>query len=172
MSEKKTVCASKRKVTYYWRYCVSGDHQQETVDKLLATLDGYVLNGNMRADAQAQFERRLRAARRGRLTPGDHVKTIRRNPELHMFEIRWDDVRVMKVDPVSGRYSDPFGVSVRLYYIESGESWVVGLHCHEKDFSGSEDDKRNAQNREIDDAAACARDGEAARWGISELQDT
>ena len=67
------------------------------------------------------------------------------NPSLRMYEIRWSEVQAIPVDPVSGAFGQRVeNIQVRLYYVERGDAWVVGLLAHEKDVSFSVQDDIDA----------------------------
>lgn len=159
----------RKRVTFYWREC-TGNHFEEAVSKLQALVeDRYSLNDYQSADCQSAIEDRLKAAQRGRLVPGDHVKTIQYDPDVDMFEIRWADLEVTPKDAATGLYGDPVFVHLRLYYIETGERWVVGMHCHEKEFLDTEEKTVDAQNLHIAHAIEHFKAGSVRWWGVSEL---
>lgn len=168
---KVSVCSRGASVDYYWRLCVTANHLAECVAKLMDCTRSPDRKSTpyLDSDNQAQFEKTLGLAKKGKLRPGDHVKTVTRDPLVDLFEMRWDDVAVIPMDPVSGLYGKGTAMSVRLYYIETGEAWVVGLHAHEKKIGGSEQETRDLQDTEIDCALRLHRSLEAARWGVPEL---
>ena len=93
------------------------------------------------------------------------------NPSLRMYEIRWSEVQAIPVDPVSGAFGQRVeNIQVRLYYVERGDAWVVGLLAHEKDVSLSvQDDIDALQDEMIRQAGAIAIAEEADAWGVPEL---
>ncbi|WBG76146.1 hypothetical protein O5J82_09075 [Corynebacterium glutamicum] len=139
-------------VHYHWRYNCSDNHIEETVEKIMDILKRkYVFNMLTEADAEALIEDRLELAERGRLTPEEHVKSISSQPQLDMFEIRWNDIFVRDQDPVSGIYSDGYSILMRLYYVEkSGCDWFLGLHAHEKEINTDDTITKHRQNTEIE----------------------
>lgn len=169
MADKVSVCSRGSRVQYYWRDC-TGDHVGETVDKLMSIInENYALNDYQRANCQVAFEDRLNVARRGRLTPGDHVKTIQQDPTIDMFEIRWADLAVTPQDPVTGLYGKEVTLQMRLYYVEVGEPWVVGLHCHEKKILESDEATRSEQDDHIRKAASYHEACADRFWGVADL---
>lgn len=171
MTTKKSRCSSKAPSVYYWRFGTRGQHIEATVEFLQACLDrpDRVTNEYMEEHNAAAFEDHLDLATKGRLKPEEHVKEIRRHPNIDLYEIRWDGIAVRSRDLVSGMYGDQEEVLVRLYYLETGDAWVVGLHGHEKVILATEQETADAQDLEIDKAAALARDNEAGLWGVPEL---
>lgn len=156
----------KKRVAYHWREC-TGDHVAETVEKLMEIVEGgRQLNDYQSSLCQAAFEDLLDVAKRGRLTPGDHVKTVQYEPEVDLFEMRWTDLAVTPQDPLTGLYGSEVVVHVRLYYVEEGARWVVGLHAHEKEFFDDPDDTDAAQNRHIEVALEYHHANEHRSWGV------
>lgn len=164
------MCSQGKAVSYYWRMCPNGGHIEQTAEKVVEILknNGHVLNGYLEADCEAQIEARLELAESGRLEPAEHVKRVRRAPEIHMFEIRWNHIGTKRQDKVSGMYEESRAM-VRLYYVEQGEPWVVGLHVHEKAFGPNDDETNRLQNQEMDKARTCFEAGADSWWGITEL---
>jgi hypothetical protein len=82
--------------------------------------------------ARSEFRKRLEAASRGELVPVDHVKSIEHPLAAEMFEIRWQDINVTKVDDHGGMRFDT--VHVRLLHAEPGCLGVtaLALRAHEK----------------------------------------
>ncbi|WP_206451817.1 hypothetical protein [Micrococcus sp. KRD096] len=171
MTTKRSRCSSNVAVEYFWRFTANGQHIERTVEFLQKCLDkpGRVQNEYLEELNAAAFEDHLELAAKGRLQPGTHVKEVRRHPEVDLYEIRWDGIAVQGQDIVSGLYKDPEEVLVRLYYVETGEAWVVGLHGHEKAILESDEETNQAQDVEIDKAAELARVNAEARWGVPEL---
>ena len=174
MTKIDSVCCSGDSVSYYWRNGAPGRHVEQTVldSKQALTCSGVELNPIQEADFEAQIEDRLTLAQDGSLIPVDHVKTIQRNPSIEMFEIRWTDISVNRRDRVSGLISQ--GIAhVRLYYIEEGFAWIVGVHVHEKVIiEGDEEATIELQNVEIDEAIHFVQDHRSEWWGVSEFQDS
>lgn len=171
---KSSVCSRRKPVDFYWRSCVDGRHIDAAVAALMASVrrpDRVASNMYLDADNEAMFKARLELAAQGRLLPDDHVKTISFDPDLDMFEIRWTDVQAIDQDPVSGLYGNRVkDINVRLYYIELGYAWVVGLLAHEKVYGSSDDETNQLQDERIGCAVAICR-GDARRWwGVSELE--
>lgn len=166
VANKTSVCSRRKRVAYHWREC-TGDHVAETVEKLMEIVEtGRRLNDYQSSLCQTAFEDLLDVAKRGRLTPGDHVKTVRYEPEVDLFEMRWTDLSVTPQDPLTGLYGDAVVVHVRLYYVEEGERWVVGLYAHEKEFLEDQDATDAAQDDHIK-AALEYHHGNAHRsWGV------
>lgn len=174
MAKIDSVCCSGAPVSYYWKYGTPGHHVEQTVSATRKALESsrIELNPIQEADFEAQIEDRLMLAQSGSLIPVDHVKTVRRNPSIEMFEIRWTDISVNRRELASGLISQ--GVAhVRLYYIEEGLTWIVGVHVHEKVII-EEDEQATAdlQNVEIDEALHFAEDHRDEWWGVGELQDS
>lgn len=168
---KVSVCSRGAPVDYYWRHCVNANHVAECVARLMDCTRSSHRKSTpyLDSDNQAQFEKTLGLAQKGKLRPGDHVKTVTRDPLVDLFEMRWDNVAVIPMNPVSGLYGKATTMSVRLYYVETGEAWVVGLHAHEKKIGDSEQGTRDLQDAEIDFALQLHRSAEAERWGVPEL---
>lgn len=123
-------------------------------------------------DAEALLEERLELAEKGRLTPEEHVKSIASQPQLDMFEIRWNNIHVVDVDRVTGLYGDGHSAMVRLYYIEeSGQDWIVGLHVHEKEIGDDDAHTNQLQNQEIDKAVMLSNQLQADNWWVKELEN-
>lgn len=157
-------------MSYYWRECPSGGHIEQTSEKVVSILkaQGYKMNENQEADCEAQIEDLLERAEAGRLVPVEHVKRVQRAPAVDMFEIRWNHIGVTEVNRVSGMYAG-VEVKVRLYYVEEGEPWVVGLLVHEKIIGSTDEETRQLQNEKIDAAIEHCRASSARRWGVQEL---
>lgn len=168
---KTSVCSRRKSVTFYWRSCVSGRHIDETVDALMAAVQGpNRARTYVDFDNEAMFRTRLEMAERGRLRPDDHVKTISYDPSLEMFEIRWTDVCARLQDLASGLYGALVeGINVRLYYAELGHDWVVGLVVHEKAYGDTDDETRRLQNEHIQRAVTLCRADSKQWWGVPEL---
>ena len=167
---RDSVCSQGKAVSYYWRMCPNGGHIELTAEKVVEILktNGYILNGHLEADCVGQIEAYLELAEAGHLKPSDHVKRVRRAPEIHMFEIRWDHIGTTKQDKVSGMYEESRAM-VRLYYVEQGEPWVVGLHVHEKTLGSNDNETNRLQNQEMDKARTCFEAGADSWWGVAEL---
>ncbi|MHC9568785.1 hypothetical protein ACQX29_03435 [Corynebacterium diphtheriae] len=172
MASSKTVCCSNQSVSYFWRFALKGKHIADTVDKCVQLLrkNGYLLEGYLEADCEAQIEEVLELAMRGKLEPGRHVKRISSSPIRDMYEMRWQDIAVVSEDRVSG-LKDRVSVLLRLYYLEEGGQWVVGLHVHEKWVDGTDEEIKRKQNEEIEKATQTALDNEANNWGVIELDE-
>lgn len=171
---KSSVCSRRKPVDFYWRSCVDGRHIDAAVAALMASIrrpDRVASSIYLDADNEAMFRARLELAAQGRLLQGDHVKTISFDPDLDLFEIRWTDVQAIGQDPVSGLYGNRVkDINVRLYYIELGFAWVVGLLAHEKVYGASDDETNQLQDERIGCAVAICR-GDAQRWwGVPELE--
>lgn len=158
-------------MAYYWRAC-TGDHIAETVSKLMGIIEShYSLSDHQSVLCQTAFEDLLHLAQRGRLTPGDHVKTIRLDPTVDMFEMRWADLSVTPRDPVTGLYGTEVTAQMRLYYVETGQRWVVGLYCHEKEIlPGDRDGTAAAQDWHIERALEVHRQIAHRHWDVKIIQ--
>jgi hypothetical protein len=169
----KSVCAMGRTVTFYWRGSVAGLHLDSAVEALMGAIrraDRYTGNPWLDADNEAMFRTRLNLAQRGGLKPGEDVVAVRMSTGLNMSEIRWTDVVAIPVNPVSGMLGQRVdNLQVRLYYVEEGRRWVVGLLVHEKDTSGTQDEIDARQDEWIRQAVVVALDGAEDRWGVPEL---
>lgn len=172
MTSHKTVCCSNQEVAYYWRFAPSGQHVEDTVAACVNVLiqNGYAFNDWLQADCEAQIEEVLELAMRGQLEPVKHVKKIRSTPVKDMYEMRWQDISVVVQDRVSG-LKNIRPVLLRLYYIEEGGPWVVGVHVHEKKIEGTEAEIVQAQDREIGIATRRVIDADSQNWGVLELAD-
>lgn len=137
--------------------------------ELVASHPGAATNEYIDADNEDAFMRRLVLATRGRLTPIDHVKSIASVRAVDMFEIRWTDIVAIARDPVSGLYRGSLTLHLRLYYIEEGQQWVVGMHAHVKEICDDESETRRRQNVEISKAESHAIAGSDRRWGVDAL---
>lgn len=172
MAKTTSVCSCGRPVAFYWRECVLVDHVRAAVAHLMeivAARPGCTTNDYIDADNENAFERRLKLATRGRLKPSDHVKTIASVRSADMFEIRWTDIKAIARNAVSGLIEGDLCLHIRLYYIEEGGPWIVGLHAHEKQLADSEEQTRRLQDVEIGKAEAHARAGAERRWGVDAL---
>ncbi|WP_143780798.1 hypothetical protein [Ornithinimicrobium sp. CNJ-824] len=170
---KKSVCSAKGPVRYYWRETVDRRHLDATLDELMKAISGPHRHENPYRDEtnRAEFRRVLKLAQKGKLVPGDHVKTVQYEPRIDMFEMRWQHVEVVPVDRVSGMLGDPEEVAVRLYYVEEGEPWIVGLYAHEKAYCDDPKETTEAQNVHIGRAVDHAQARAPQRWGVPELSD-
>lgn len=150
----QSVCSSGRPSQYYWRERQEQDHAECTARQVVKELRkaGYILQGNAEIEVKTQIKRRLKNAELGRLEPIDHVERIRRHPSLEMFEIRWQDVQVLRKDPVSALLEDKI-VLIRLYHVEFHDRTdFVGLWVHEKIIADTNEQTSELQNQEIDNA--------------------
>lgn len=170
VTSHKTVCCSNQEVAYHWRFAPPGRHVEDTVAACMDVLtgNGYIFNDTLEADCEAQIEELLELAMRGELEPVKHVKKIHGTPFKDMYEMRWQDIAVVVQDRVSG-LKDKRSVLLRLYYIEEGGPWVVGVHVHEKKTDGTEEEITQAQNEEIQIATNFVMSAESDNWGVSEL---
>lgn len=134
--------------------------------------DDFWMTPYMKADLRSEFRKRLKRVERGQLRNYHHVDSIARDPSVDLYEIRWGDLLLGRVDHVSGVNLAAAKAEARLYHVEfDGHYWVVGLHAHDKRFGDGVEADREAQNVEIDRALARVRDGLPARWDVPELQD-
>lgn len=171
---RRSVCTSELPVAFYWQGAPRGCSIEAAVEALMQAFEAEDrwLNPYMRADLRSAFRERLKRAERGRLRTYQHVDNIARDPSVDLYEIRWGDLLVGRVDPVSRVNLPPIKAEARLYHVEfDGHYWVVGLHAHDKRFGAGADADREAQDREIDKALTRARGGLATTWDIPELQD-
>lgn len=154
---------------YYWRFC-TGNHIEETVQYALDLLrdSGYRVEGFYQDELEAQIEDLLEAAEAGELRPLDHVKRISKAKPLDLFEIRWNDLIVFKIDKVSSQYVRT-SVLLRLYFVEEGEQWVVGLYLHEKQKVKDKAEEARLQNLQIDKAMQVCEESSRENWGVSAL---
>lgn len=171
VTTKESVCCKKRKVAYFWRDCTGDhveEHVEETVDKLMTIVQSaHDLNDYQSAECQAAFEDLLKVAQRGRLHPNEHVRTVQLDPAVDMYEMRWADLCVTPRDPLTGLYGEEVSAQMRLYYVETGQPWVVGLHCHEKEiFEGDAERTRAAQNEQIKLALSYHEAAKHRTWGV------
>lgn len=170
MTIKTSVCSKKKRVAYHWREC-TGDHVAETVAKLMEIVEaGRQLNDHQSALCQVAFEDLLDVAKRGRLTPGDHVKTVRQEPEVDLFEMRWTDLAVTPQDRITGLYGDEVLIHVRLYYVEEGAQWVVGLYAHEKEIFADQAATDAAQDSHIGAALSYHHANVDRSWGVDVMR--
>lgn len=173
MLPNHSVCASGKRVAFYWRECSDGQHvaraASDTIDALTAS--GLTrLNPLQLADAKAQVKDRLRRARQGKLRSQEHVKRVQSKPAIDMYEMRWDDIRASRYDALDQLIAAGVDVHVRMYYIEQPPGkWVLGLHVHEKVFHDTEEETRTAQDDQIDIAGRILQDGAARHCGVPEL---
>lgn len=132
--------------------------------------NGYLLEGYLEADCEAQIEDVLELAMLGKLEPVEHVKRVSGSPVRDMYEMRWQDIAAVVEDRVSGLKSR-VSVLLRLYYLEEGKQWVVGLHVHEKWVGGTDEEIKAKQDEEIDKATQIALSAESGNWGVVELAE-
>lgn len=172
MTYIRTVCCSNQQVSYFWRFTPQGRHIANTVDKCVQVLrdNGYLLEGCLEADCEARIEDVLELAMLGKLEPVEHVKRVSGSPVRDMYEMRWQDIAVATEDRVSG-LKDRVSVLLRLYYLEEGGPWIVGLHVHEKWVGGTEEEIKARQDEEIDKATEIALSAESDDWGVLELAE-
>lgn len=176
MAKPTSVCSCNAPVTFCWRECVTPVHVSAAVEHLMhlvAQRPGRTTNEYIDADNEDAFERLLTRATQGRLKPIDHVKTIASVPAMDMFEIRWTTIKAIARNPVSGLIEGDLTLHVRLYYVEEGEPWIVGLYAHEKEIvDGDDDETRRRQNEHIQAAEAYALANAHRRWGVEALSAT
>lgn len=170
-------------MNYYWRHCSAGDHVEATMECAIAVFEEaknsmerpkYRITDVQIATLEAEIEDLLSVARAGNLKPIDEVKPIRGASELpeelRMFEIRWNDIVLYKIDMVTGGFESTSAL-LRLYYVESDADWFVGLHVHEKLIGQSDEETAQMQDEEIGRAVdlsnRCSGDG----WNVPELEE-
>ncbi|MCP1388715.1 hypothetical protein M5J20_11065 [Corynebacterium sp. TA-R-1] len=180
MFMKRSAFASGQRAKFFWRFSTRGNHIKDAVEYLRAAVETkYDLTPVALADLNVSFRKTLEAAERGALRMVDdgvrdsafgHVCSIRRTKPLELYEIAWDRIPLMIWDEVSALKDAE--VFVRLYYLEEGEPWGVGLHAHLKEISGEAEKVREMQNIEIDKAKefAVSQCDPSDSWGVEELQ--
>lgn len=159
-------------VTFYYLKGPKGDHITHAVELLMVsinTTNRYQENELLQDDAYGTFESLLEDAAAGKLEWPEQVKPINWKTSFNTFEMRWTSISVIDIDPVSGMYSDPYETHVRLYYVETGEQWVVGVHAHEKLLTGTGQDIGKAQDSEIQIADRNAAQFRFNAWVVPEL---
>ena len=171
MGDNRSVCSGGGQVHYFWRFCSTSKHIEETAkfatEKLIKS--GYRVAGILQADLEGQIEELLECAERGELEPLKHIKRIHRAKPLDIYEIRWTDIKVLTEEKASGLYSQA-NVHLRLYTVEEGGSWVVGLYLHEKKIVNVDEAETNMlQNIEIDAAIELCEKCSEDNWKVSEL---
>lgn len=117
-----------------------------------ALSDTGVTNREVQALVREEFRQRLRHYCEALLTDVQDVRTISRNPEYELFEIR------MKIRGIG---------LLRLYFIEPGilGNVGIGLHLHLKNTDmGTSRDVNSAQDAEIDVATRRCAAGVATQW--------
>ncbi len=138
--------------------------------KAIERNDRYTGNRIINLDNEEMFRARLESAQRGKLMGGDQLRTVRKDPRLDMFEIRWTDIAAIPWNPVTGLFGERVDtIHVRLYYIEQGEPWVVGLVTHEKAFGDTDAETAQLQDQWIEQAVRIAWDDADDRWAVPEL---
>ena len=169
----KSVCSCGDPVSLYYFDGPRGKHIEHAVEVLMAAINDqphrYLGNQMLQDEAYGVFVDLLELAEEGRLRIPEYVKQIHDSPEIDMFEIRWTTIPVIDVDPVSGLFSETKEVHVRLYMVEVGEPWAVGVHVHEKDLDGNPATIRMRQGQAIQQAAKIARDYRSVAWKVPEL---
>lgn len=163
-------CSGGLPIVLRWHESPAADEDatvNELVALLMSAIDGpdRMKDPYRSADAKKGFERYIRRAMQGKLQPVDEVKYIERSgPDAPLYEIRWDDVKVVE----RRRVGPPALLTscVRLYHAEPLRlpRSVVALHGHEKLTSGSKVEIRDHQNREIDCALVEYMHLEAQEW--------
>lgn len=160
-------------VPFYWIDNASmseDEHLVEAVDALFAAiqLPGVRLwSPHSAAMVRATFKKRLQKAARGELRPPRELKPVGSGRPT-LYEIRWSGISVRERDEDGGPDAY-FDVEIRMLHGEPDELGLcfLGLHAHEKQYWGSSDEIKAAQDAEIQVARNRYIVGEARFWGVS-----
>lgn len=169
----KSVCQCGHPISFYYANGPAARHKEHAVGLLLDEINKpprYLGNEFLQDEAAGAFMALLDLAESGTTRSPEHIKSIQTSPDIDMFELRWCDIPVMDTDPVSGLYGETYEIQVRMYIIEVGERWTVGVHLHEKCIKGSSEHVRLSQNQEISQAVRLAKDERVVAWRVPELE--
>ncbi|MBM7767375.1 hypothetical protein [Glutamicibacter nicotianae] len=148
---------------------ITGDAIEEAVERCMDTVRGpdRVWNPYAEIMLKAEFKNYLRRAARGTLRPISQVATVGHDPEIPMFEIRWQNVNVTERDPESGELTYSKAL-VRMYHTEPlvEPDFFIGHHVHEKIILEDPKEISRLQTKEISKAKKIYRDGVNVRWGL------
>lgn len=161
------------KVPFYWvnnASTIEDEHLAEAVDALFDAIQipGVRLwSPHSAALVRAVFKKRLQKATRGELRPPGELKSVGSGRPT-LYEIRWSGIAVRERDDAGGPDAY-FDVEVRLLHGEPDELGLcfLGLHAHEKQYWGSDDEIKAAQDAEIEVARNRYLIGETSSWGVS-----
>ncbi|GAA1490490.1 hypothetical protein [Brachybacterium sacelli] len=145
------------------------DHISQAVEALIAAISipGVRLwSPQNTALVKAGFKKRIEKAARGELEPPEELKPLG-NGRLPLYEIRWSAIHVRE-RPEDGSPERFFDVEVRLIHGEPHELSLsfIGLHAHEKQYWGTDDEIKRAQDVEIDTAASIYVEAAPRHWGV------
>lgn len=162
-------CSCRVPVDFYWH---SHPHVDGHIEAAVTVLMTVLLAPESRrpnpywvADARVSFRRRLDRAAHGELRPVDEVKVLGLDPDVPLFEIRW---QVTVADVIDGQERGK-DVHLRLVHVEPPELGMsaVGLHVHEKEIAPRDGmDVAALQNEQIRVALGVYADGFSGLWGI------
>lgn len=119
--------------------------------------------------AKAEFKKRITVAAEGRLASLTQVATVGHDPEVPMYEIRWQGINVTERSPETGQltYST---VLVRMYHSEPSilPNYFIGHVAHEKVIDTPTEISR-LQSAEIEVAQNLYRIGRPVRWYVQQV---
>lgn len=171
-ASRSNVCLGVR-VDFYWVDNPSQDESEHVSHAVKALFDAISIPGVRLWTpynaplVKAEFKKRIEKAMRGQLEPPSELKPIGGGDLLPLYEIRWSGISVHEQPPDGGqaRY---FKVEARLLHGEPIELSVcfVGLHAHEKQYEGSHDEVKRAQDDHIEIAATAYRDAQSLGWDV------
>lgn len=159
-------------VEFYWVDNPSeneADHVSQAVDALFDAISvpGVRLWSPFNTPlVKAEFRKRIEKATRGELEPPGELKLLG-DGRLPLYEIRWSGIKVRE-RPEDGGPERFFDVEVRLLHGEPDELGLcfIGLHAHEKQYWGTDDEIKEAQDAEIGTAANVYLEAAPRQWGV------
>jgi len=171
MSAPTSRCSHHLPVIYVWAEGAGEVTDIEAaVNSLMGTLRGAGRQWNPYSEsmARAEFRQRLLTAELGDLVPVDEVLRLVTGGDGWLYEIRWQDISVRRVQPNgSVEYYD---AQVRALHGEPPRlpQYLIGVHVHEK-LHWSDDDSRteDEQNAQIRIAVKKFWAFEPSNWGIA-----
>lgn len=117
---------------------------------------------------KAEFKKRIMLAAEGRLASLTQVAAVGHDPEVPMFEIRWQAINVTDRCPDTGKLSYSTAL-VRMYHSEPPilPNYFIGHLVHEK-MIANPSDIFQLQSAEIRVAQNIYRMGIPVRWFVPE----
>lgn len=165
-------CCSGRLVNFHWfdgASKINDNALDVAVERCLEAVSTStrVWNMHSRSMVKAEFKSRIKQAALGRLHPLTQVATVGHDPEVPMFEIRWQGVGVTDRNPETGVLT--YGTTlVRMYHSEPVEvpDYFIGHHVHEKVIDEESKVTGRLQTAEIGVAKNIYRLGQSKKWLI------
>ncbi|MGP4995128.1 hypothetical protein [Glutamicibacter ardleyensis] len=165
-------CCGDSPVNFHWfdgASKIDEDALEVAVERCLDSVSSHtrVWNMHSRSMVKAEFKNRIKRAALGKLFPLTQVATVGYDPEVPLFEIRWQTVNVTDRDPATGELI--YGSAlVRMYHSEPANvpDYFIGHHVHEKVVDDVSQEIARLQTAEIDVAKNIYRMGQTKNWFI------